>query len=386
MRRNLAILGSTGSIGRNTLEVIRQNRDCFNVLGLAAGDNIELLEKQAREFSAEVVCVRDKRHADKLRQLFPQKKICFSDQGLVDTVCHPGVDTVVSAITGTAGLPATLAAIKNNQRLCLANKETLVAAGELINRELEKSSADMIPIDSEQSAIFQGIGSNRKNFIKKIILTASGGPFFLKSKQEFSGITIKEALAHPTWSMGRKITIDSATLMNKALEIIEAYHLFRLRPGQIDVVIHPQSIIHSMVEFIDSSVMAQLSQPDMRIPILYSLTYPERIRFDGRGLDFPALQRLEFFPVDREKFSSIEMADYVLEQGKNAGAVFNAANEVAVEYFLQEKISFNQIFSVVAEILYRQALYEIRSVEDVNETINTVKKKTEDYIDKGVYR
>jgi len=386
MRRNLAILGSTGSIGRNTLEVIRQNRDCFNVLGLAAGDNIELLEKQAREFSAEVVCVRDKRHADKLRALFPQKKICFSDQGLVDTVCHPGVDTVVSAITGTAGLPATLAAIKNNQRLCLANKETLVAAGELINRELEKSSADMIPIDSEQSAIFQGIGSNRKNFIKKIILTASGGPFFLKSKQAFSGITIKEALAHPTWSMGRKITIDSATLMNKALEIIEAYHLFRLRPGQIDVVIHPQSIIHSMVEFIDSSVMAQLSQPDMRIPILYSLTYPERIRFDGRGLDFPALQRLEFFPVDREKFSSIEMADYVLEQGKNAGAVFNAANEVAVEYFLQEKISFNQIFSVVAEILYRQELYEIRSVEDVNETINTVKKKTEDYIDKGVYR
>lgn len=386
MRRNIAILGSTGSIGRNTLEVIRQNRDCFTVLGLAAGDNIELLEKQAREFSAEVVCVRDKRHADKLRELFPQKKICFSDQGLVDTVCHPGVDTVVSAITGTAGLPATLAAIQNNRRLCLANKETLVAAGALINRELEKSGADMIPIDSEQSAIFQAIGSNRKDFIKKVILTASGGPFFLKNKQEFPGITIKEALAHPTWSMGKKITIDSATLMNKALEIIEAYHLFRLSPGQIDVVIHPQSIIHSMVEFIDSSVMAQLSQPDMRIPILYSLTYPERIRFDNRGLDFPALQRLEFFPVDSDKFSSIQMAGYVLEQGKNAGAVLNAANEVAVEYFLQEKISFDQIFSIVAEILYRQELYEIRSVEDVDETINTVKKKTEDYIAKGVYR
>jgi 1-deoxy-D-xylulose-5-phosphate reductoisomerase len=257
------------------------------------------------------------------------------------------VDTMISAINGTTSLEVTIESIRNNHRICFANKETLVVAGELINRELDNSNAELIPIDSEQSAIFQCIIPHKKEFIKNVILTASGGPFFERDKESFSSISIQDALSHPTWSMGTKITIDSATLMNKALEIIEAFYLFKLKKEQIDVIIHPQSIVHSMVEFIDSSIMAQLSVPDMRIPILYSLSYPERIESRIKCLSFSDIKRLEFFEKDIEKFSSIEMAYYALEKGKNAGAVLNAANEVAVESFLNGEIRFDEIFKVV---------------------------------------
>ena len=385
--RHIALLGSTGSIGTNTLEVIAQNRDRFKLLGIAAGENIKLLIRQVETFSPEIIAVKQKEDAETLERTFPGKQVYFGREGLLAAVTHPGVDTMVSAINGTIALEATMASIDRGQRVCLANKETLVAAGELINNALDRSHAELIPIDSEQSAIFQGLGFNQKEFIKKIILTASGGPFFRKSKEEFAGITVKEALAHPTWNMGSKITIDSATLMNKALEVIEASYLFRLQKDQIDVVIHPQSIVHSMVEFIDSSIIAQLSVPDMKLPILYSLSYPERIPFENSRLSFSTLRKLEFFPVDINKFVSIKMAYHVLEQGKgkNAGAVLNAANEVAVDYFLKEKISFNDIFSVVEHIFYNETFYPIHTIEDINETIAETKGKTEGYIKETIH-
>jgi 1-deoxy-D-xylulose-5-phosphate reductoisomerase len=421
--RQIALLGSTGSIGTSTLEVIAQNRGEFQLTGIAAGENTQLLEKQVREFSPAVISVKQKSDAESLRQTFPGKKVVYGSEGLLEVIDHPRVDTMVSAIDGTTALEATLASIKNNHRICLANKETMVAAGELINRALNESRAEIIPVDSEQSAIFQCLEredffatdlhgqtettSNEKflqggpgravfsksappgrrrqsELIKRVILTASGGPFAGKNRNEFSRITVKQALAHPTWAMGTKITIDSATLMNKALEIIEAFFLFHLEKGQIDVIIHPQSIIHSMVEFIDSSIIAQLSVPDMRLPILYSFTYPRRMPFPNQSLNFSDIEKLEFFEVDRDKFSSIQMAYHTLAQGKNAGAVLNAANEVAVEFFLQEKISFKDIFSVVEHIFYNETFYPLHSIEDVKETIAQTKQKTYNYVKENV--
>lgn len=380
--RNIALLGSTGSIGRNTLEVIARNRDRFRLVGLAAGESMDTLESQIREFSPEIVSVKNKKDAETLRGTFPGLDIHYSGRGLLEVVSHPDVDTMVSAIDGTTALEATFLSIENNHRICLANKETLVAAGELINRKLRESRAELIPIDSEQSAIFQSIGANNRDSIKRIILTASGGPFFKRTGDQFAGITVKDALNHPTWSMGAKVTIDSATLMNKALEVIEAFYLFRLKREQIDVIIHPQSIVHSMVEYVDTSIIAQLSLPDMRLPILYSLSYPERIPFETGTLDFSRLRNLEFYEVDTGSFTSIRMAYDVLREGGNSGAVLNAANEVAVDYFLQEKISFMDIFTVVEEIFYNEAFHTVESIEDINETIGATKEKTVEHIER----
>ncbi len=378
--RHIALLGSTGSIGQNALEVIEANRGHFNLLGISAGENIAELVRQVNVFEPEIISVKRPQDAAKLKQLFPQKRIAFGSEGLLALVNHPGVDTVISAITGTTPLEATLESIRLGHRICLANKETLVAAGELINRELLSSRAELIPIDSEQSAIFQSVGSNHRDLIKKVILTASGGPFFKKDKREFRDITISEALDHPTWSMGTKITIDSATLMNKALEVIETFYLFKLKKEQIDIIIHPQSIVHSLVEFRDASMIAQLSVPDMKIPILYSLTYPERLDFEENRLDLASLRSLEFYEVERDKFLSVEMAYFVLEQGKNSGAVFNAANEVAVEHFLAGQLSFLDIFQVVADILYNENFYPVSNLKDLSETISATKSKTVELI------
>ena len=378
--RNIAVLGSTGSIGKNVLDVIASHRDKFRLKSIACGENIDLLIKQVNDFSPEVISVKKKRDAERLKIIFPDKKIFYGNDGIMEVALYKKVDTMVSAINGTTSIEATIESIRSNLRICLANKETLVAAGELINRELDSSNAELIPIDSEQSAIFQCLIPYKKEFVKNVILTASGGPFFKRDKEDFHSITIKEALSHPTWSMGTKITIDSATLMNKALEVIEAFYLFGLNKDQIDVILHPQSIIHSMVEFIDSSIIAQLSVADMRIPILFSLSYPERIKSDIKCLSFSDIKELEFFEVDIKKFSSIEMALYVLENGKNAGAVLNAANEVAVESFLKGEIKFDEIFNVVKEILYNEKFYHINSIIDVNETIEEIKRKTINYI------
>lgn len=385
MVMGIVLLGSTGSIGRSTLAVIRENRERFRLLALAAGGNTQLLEKQIAEFAPQAVSVRGEKAARGLRERFPGLHVAHGAAGLDDLVSIPGCDCVVAAINGTDGMAAAFQAIRLKRRLCLANKETLVAAGELIEREASSYGAEIIPIDSEQSAIFQCLqGSNRH--VRRVILTASGGPFFGDRVRDFSTITVEQALAHPTWSMGRKITIDSATLMNKALEIIEASHLFNLKPEQIDVVIHPQSVVHSLVEFIDSSVLAQLGVPDMKLPILYSLTHPERVAGSFPSLDLPALRRLDFFAVDSRRFPSIPMAYAVLRQGRNAGAVFNTANEVAVDYFLSGRIGFAAIFSVVERMLERMDLQPLRNLEDVMETIALTRRKTIAHIEAEVMK
>ncbi len=378
--KNIALLGSTGSIGRNTLNIVASNSDRFRIVSMSAGSNMQLLVEQIKTFLPKAVCVANKNDIIELKELFPDVKFYSGQSGLLEIVSMEDVDTLVSAITGTIPLEATIESIKLGHRICLANKETLVAAGTLINKVLDASVSEIIPIDSEQSAIFQSIGSNDVSGIHKIILTASGGPFYRKSKDEFGQITVKDALKHPTWNMGTKITIDSATLMNKALEIIEAYYLFNLKPEQIDAIIHPQSIVHSMVEFIDSSMIAQLSLPDMQIPILYSLSYPDRLRFKSNQLRLYELGKLEFFPVDRKKFPSVQMAYDIMDIGKNSGAVFNAANEVAVDYFLKGEISFTDIFRLVENILNSFDFFEIDSIESVFNTIEQAKRKSTELI------
>ena len=292
MTKNIVLLGSTGSIGRSTLAVLRENRDRFRLIGLAAGSNTQLLEKQINEFSPQAVSVKSRKHAHELQERFSQIKIFYGEEGLQEIVSLPQADCVIAAINGTDGLAATIQAIRLRRRLCLANKETLVAAGDLINREAAAAGTEIIPIDSEQSAIFQCLAASPRRHVRRVILTASGGPFFRDKHRDFAAIRVEEALAHPTWSMGKKITIDSATLMNKALEIIDAHHLFQLAPEQIEVLIHPQSVVHSLVEFIDASLLAQLGIPDMKLPILYSLSYPERITSAAPSLDLADVQQL----------------------------------------------------------------------------------------------
>lgn len=382
--RHIALLGSTGSIGTNTLEIIARFPNEFKLIGLAGGENIPLLEQQIHTFQPQYISVKHKHDAEQLKKNFPGHHIFHGDQGLLELVNLEGVNTMVSAIDGTTALEATLASIKNNQRICLANKETLVAAGELISTALANSSAELIPIDSEQSAIFQCLNGEPEKAVRRVILTASGGPFYGLAEAGFAAVTVKQALNHPTWKMGTKITIDSATLMNKALEVIEAFYLFQLKPDQIDVVIHPQSIVHSMVEFTDSSILAQLSIPDMKLPILYSLSYPLRRDYDRGQLDITRGLHLEFLPVNRHIFRSIPLAFRVLNEGKNAGAILNAANEVAVAYFLREKITFQEIFSVVEYIFEQENFCPVGSVQDVIQTIDKVKRDTVQYIEKYI--
>jgi 1-deoxy-D-xylulose-5-phosphate reductoisomerase len=384
MVKNIVVLGSTGSIGRSTLAVLRDNRERFRLLGLAAGSNTQLLEKQIAEFGPLAVSVKSRKDAGELQVRFPGLKVYAGAEGPEEIVALPQADCVVAAINGTDGLQAAFKAIELKRRLCLANKETLVAAGELINREAASRGAEIVPIDSEQSAIFQCLGTRPSRDVRRVILTASGGPFFADRQRDFTTITVAEALAHPTWSMGRKITIDSASLMNKALEIIEASHLFRLEAGQIEVLVHPQSVVHSLVEFVDSSVLAQLGVPDMKIPILYSLSHPERIAGSCPRLDLAGVGRLEFFSVDRRRFPSIQMAYDVLRRGGNAGAVFNTANEVAVEHFLAGRMRFADIFAVVARMLEQWDFRPLHRLADVLETIALARKKTTEHIEKEV--
>jgi 1-deoxy-D-xylulose-5-phosphate reductoisomerase len=386
MVKNIVVLGSTGSIGRSTLSVLRENRGRFRLLGLAAGSNTQLLEKQIAEFAPQAVSVKSRKDALDLRERFPRLKTVYGAEGLEELVSLPEADCVVAAINGTDGLPAAIRTLRLQRRLCLANKETLVVAGEIINREAAASRAEVIPIDSEQSAIFQCLYPGSFRHLRRVILTASGGPFFKDRGRDFSTITVEEAMAHPTWAMGRKITIDSATLMNKALEIIESSYLFHLEPEQVDALIHPQSVVHSLVEFVDSSVLAQLGVADMRLPILYSLSHPERIPSSCPSLDLSALKQLEFFPVDRKRFPSIQMAYDVLRQGGDAGAVFNTANEVAVEYYLARKISFAAIFSVVARMLDAWNFKVPGGLGDMLETITLARKKTVEHIESEVSR
>jgi 1-deoxy-D-xylulose-5-phosphate reductoisomerase len=350
--RQIAILGSTGSIGRNTLEVLRNLPERFSVCVLTTNRNTDLLAEQVREFRPRVVVVLDHEKATAFKRIAPQgTEVLSGKEGLLEVVRREDVTLVVNALVGFAGLRPTVEAVRHGKDVALANKETLVVAGESITALVRERRVRLIPIDSEHSAILQCLLGEDQNPPAKLILTASGGPFLHTPAERFRTITVEEALNHPNWRMGRKITIDSATLMNKGLEVIEAHWLFDLPAERIEVVIHPQSIIHSMVEFADGSVKAQLGLPDMKIPIQYALTAPERIPLNGGRVDFPALQSMTFFAPDRKKFRCLQLAYDALAAGGTAPAVMNAANEVAVEAFLAREIPFDEIPKLISRAL-----------------------------------
>lgn len=350
--KRILVLGSTGSIGVNTLELARTFHDEIEITGLSVNRNINLLTKQIEEFHPKTVVVRDKTKAAELKQKIGGGcEILSGDEGLLEITRRGDYDILVSALVGFAGLAPTLEAIKQKKRIALANKETLVTAGEIVIELCKKYNAELIPVDSEHSAIFQCLNGEEKKEINKIILTASGGPFLNKNKEELAKVTVTEALNHPNWKMGSKITIDSATMMNKGLEVIEAFWLFHLPKDKIEVIIHPQSIIHSMVEFRDGSIKAQLSKPDMKLPILYALTYPERFFYEGVNTDFKKISQLTFFAPDFDKFNCLKIAYDVIDEGGTAPCILNAANEVAVEKFLAGRIGFTQIPEMISDAL-----------------------------------
>ncbi len=355
--RHIALLGSTGSIGKNVLEVVRQYPGRFRVVSLAAaGRNLGLLRQQIEAFNPLVVAVADEREAGALAQSLPSgwgDRILAGPFGVEQAACLPEADTVVSAIVGAAGLLPTLAAIEANKNIALANKETLVMAGELVMEKVRRHKVRLFPIDSEHSAIFQAMEAGRRQDVFKLILTASGGPFHDWTLEQLTGATPDQALSHPNWDMGKKISIDSATLMNKGLEVIEAKWLFDMALDDIEVVIHPQSIVHSLVEFIDGSVVAQLGVPDMKIPITYALSYPERLRSNAGRLDLSRCQDLRFMAPDPERFPALPLAYLAGKKGGTCPAILNAANEVAVAAFLRNDIRFPEITRVVAETMNR---------------------------------
>ena len=351
--KKLFLLGSTGSIGTNTLEVVANHPDEFCVAALVTHRNIELLANQIKKFKPQYAIIYDQKAFQKFEQQsnFNDLKILFGLEGLKRALQDSQYDVFVNAFVGFAGLEPTVEAIKSQINIALANKETLVVAGKLINELIKSYDVSLIPIDSEHSAIWQCIQGEADNAIKRIILTASGGPFRTKDKKYLEHVLPEQALKHPNWKMGAKITIDSATLMNKGLEVIEAYWLYQVPPDRIEVIIHPQSIIHSMVEFEDTSIKAQLGIPDMRIPIQYALSYPVRFKLDLPTLDFGKYDALTFELPDLDKFPCLDIAFKALRSGKTYSAAMNAANEVAVNAFLQGKIKFTDISEVIKDVL-----------------------------------
>ena len=347
--KKIAILGSTGSIGTQALEVIEEHKDKFEVEVLTAGKNVNLLIDQAKKYSPNVVVIEDESHYPKLRDALEQLDIqVYAGQKAIEQVVEMGsIDIVVMAIVGFAALSPTLRAIDANKPIAIANKETFVVAGELVTQRAREKGVNLYPVDSEHSAIFQCLVGEFENPIEKIILTASGGPFRGKDQAFLEKVSIKDALNHPNWSMGQKITIDSASMMNKGLEVIEARWLFGVKPEQIEVVIHPQSIVHSMVQFQDGSIKAQLGLPDMKLPIQYAMSYPERLKNNFPRLNFADYPQLTFEAPDMHNFRNLALAYEALKKGGNMPCILNAANEIAVEAFLQEKINFLQISELI---------------------------------------
>lgn len=365
--KKIVVLGSTGSIGINTLDVVRRFPESFQVIGLAAGNNHILLEKQIKEFRPRVAAIFDKKAGAKMAKKQNRKhtEIVSGGDGVIDVARLMDADLVVSAIVGAAGLLPTLSAILANKSVALANKETMVMAGEIVRREALAHKVNILPIDSEHSALHQLLSNGKRDEVKKIILTASGGPLLRYTPKMQQSVTCKEALAHPTWKMGPKISIDSATLINKGFEMIEARWLFDIPPEKIDVVIHPQSIIHALVEFSDLSMIAQMGLPDMRIPIAYALFYPDRKPLPFKPLDLTKLGKLTFEPPDKKGFPLLQMAMDAMAAGGTLPAVLNAANEEAVTAFLQKKIRFLDISKLVGKVLDAHAPVMAHEIEDV---------------------
>ncbi|NNF46312.1 MAG: 1-deoxy-D-xylulose-5-phosphate reductoisomerase [Desulfofustis sp.] len=354
--KNLALLGSTGSIGINVLNIVRQFPNRFQILGLAAGRNVKLLSDQVLEFKPKRISVLDEIHADELAALLPgefRERIVWGLNGNVEVASLQEVSMTICAVVGAAGLLPTIGAIEAGKDIGLANKETLVVAGKLVMQKVQENGVRLLPIDSEHSAIFQALEAGRREDVSQLILTASGGPFLHTPIDDLLNVSCDEALAHPNWSMGKKISIDSATMMNKGLEVIEAHWLFNMAPQAISVVVHPQSIVHSLVEYQDGSVLAQLGIPDMKIPIAYALSYPERIALGLKPLNLWQCSDLEFYEPDYARFPALRLAFEALERGGACSSVLNAANEVAVAAFLDMRIAFTQISAIVEQTMDR---------------------------------
>lgn len=365
--KKLSILGSTGSIGVNALEIVSRHPEKFQVVALAGGENLLRMEEQILRFQPDLASVRDEGMARRLRQKLPPHptRVLAGEEGLIAVATHPQAEMVVSALVGSVGLLPTLAAVKAGKNLALANKESLVMAGEILVREIRDHRVNLLPVDSEHSAIFQALAGHRKEQVKRIILTASGGPFLYTPLEELKRVTPQQALNHPQWRMGKKVTIDSASLVNKGLEVIEAHWLFRLPTSRIEVQIHPQSIVHSMVEYLDGSVIAQMAVPDMRGPIAYALSYPERLDLHLPSLNLFEAGPLSFLPVDGDRFPALALAYRALEEGGTMPAVLNAANEVAVAAFLQGRLGFLQIPRLIRETMESHRPGSQNSLEDV---------------------
>ena len=379
--KKIAILGSTGSIGTQTLEVVRENGD-IEVLGLAAGSNISLLEEQIREFQPKLVAVWDEKKAAELKIKVQDLdvKIVTGMDGLIEVSVMEEVEILLTAVVGMIGIRPTVEAIKAGKDIALANKETLVTAGHIIMPLAKEMGVSILPVDSEHSAIFQSLQGNKMNSIHKILLTASGGPFRGKKQEDLLNIQVEDALKHPNWAMGRKITIDSSTMVNKGLEVIEAKWLFGVEVDKVQVVVQPQSVIHSMVEYGDGSVLAHLGRADMRIPIQYALTWPERQGNPFPKLDFTQLAGLEFYAPDFEKFPALALAYAVGRTGKSAPAVLNGANEVAVAAFLQEQIGFMDIPALVQWVVEQHIPVEIESFAHLMELDRWARQKAQQFV------
>ncbi|AZT90810.1 1-deoxy-D-xylulose-5-phosphate reductoisomerase [Caldicellulosiruptor changbaiensis] len=370
MTKRICILGSTGSIGRQAIDVAK--RLGINVVGLSAYQNIGMLISQAKELNPEILCIGDDRNYSILKEQFPDKIVVAGQKGLIELATYENADLIVNALVGISGLVPTIEAIKAGKKVALANKETLVVGGKIIKEIIKDKSSIyqdyvLIPVDSEHSAIFQCLVGEDKKDVRRIILTASGGPFRGKKLDQLKNVKIEDVLSHPTWRMGKKITVDSATLINKGFEVIEAMFFFDKKTDEIDVVIHPQSIIHSMVEFVDGSVKAQISNPDMRLPIEYSLTYPKRGICLIEPLDFSKLKQLTFEEPDFETFFLLKLAYDCAQKGESYPVVLNAADEEAVKFFLEGKITFVDMMNYVAKVVENHRPQQINSIEDILE-------------------
>lgn len=364
--KKISLLGSTGSIGVNTLDVVERYPEKFQVCALSAGSNVELFARQIRKFKPTLVALFDVTKIDILKELVADLdvEIISGPEGLVSVASFLDADLVVSGVVGSAGLLPALSALRAGKNLALANKETLVIAGELVLQEAELTNAKVIPIDSEHSAIFQALNGEKPERIKKIILTASGGPFRTFSLKQMENITVKEALNHPNWSMGAKITIDSSTMMNKGLEYIEAKWLFGVNTN-VEVIVHAQSIIHSMIEFVDTSIIAQLGIPDMRVPIAYALTYPDRFVSELPSLDLASMSDLTFEAPDLEKFPCLQLAMDAMKIGETMPAVLNAANELAVQAFLEEQIPYKEISEIIRMVMHNHRPVPLKEIQNI---------------------
>lgn len=371
--KKIAILGSTGSIGTQTLEIVRERAEEFQVTALAAGSRIDLLEAQVAEFCPRLVSLTREEDARELEKRLRARNISSTEvvygmDGLVACAVEGSADMMVNAVVGMIGILPTIAAIRAGKDIALANKETLVTAGHIIMPLVEEYHVKLLPVDSEHSAVFQCLQGAGKQTVEKLLLTASGGPFFGKTKEELGSITVEQALKHPNWAMGRKITVDSSTLVNKGLEVMEAGWLFSLRPEQIEVVVQPKSIIHSMIQFTDGAVLAQLGVPDMKLPIQYAMTYPNRVSLGGGRLNFFDLQRIEFYRPDTETFRALTLAYDAFREGGSLPTVYNAANEMAVAMFLERKIGYLQITELLERAMNAHKKISSPTLEEVLST------------------